>query len=199
MRGLISEYRKYLDSDLVSLAKKGDETARSVLFERYEASVRSFVSKYLQNDNTYVEDVCMLTFEKFFRNISSFDISKELKPWLLTISKNTALDQLDSSRKEDDKREKVKEGTTLETSVLGMKASDMDLEREIIMQQDYERLMALMDGLDEKYRTVIKKRIVEDLDYDCIAKELELPLNTVKTRIHRARQMLMEQMRREEE
>lgn len=195
MRGTKTEYRRLLDTDLVELAKQGDGTAQSVLFERYEASVRNFVRQYLKDDPTYVEDVCLLTFEKFFKNIGSFDIRKELKPWLLTISRNTALDQLDSARKEDDKREKAKDASLPETADV---TSDFDLEREFIMQQDYERLMALMDGLDAKYGEVIRKRILEDKEYDEIARELDLPLNTVKTRIHRARAMLIEMMQNED-
>lgn len=194
MKGTKSEYRRLLDSDLVVLARQGDDTAQSVLFERYEASVRNFVRPYLK-DPAYVEDVCLLTFEKFFKNIASFDMRKELKPWLLTISRNTALDQLDSVRKEEDKREKSKDTASPEAVEV---TSGFDLEREFILQQDYERLMALMDGLDPKYGQVIRKRILEDKEYDEIAQELELPLNTVRTRIRRARAMLIEMMKNED-
>lgn len=194
--GTRTEYRRLLDTDLVALAKQGDATAQSVLYERYEASVRNFVRQYFKGDDTYVDDVCLLTFEKFFKNIGSFDLQKEVKPWLLTISRNTALDQLDSDRKEDDKKEKVKAGGTADPQEM---TSDFDLEREFIMQQDYERLMALMEGLDPKYGEAIRLRILDDMDYDAIAKELDLPLNTVKTRIRRARMMLVEMMRSEEQ
>ena len=194
MKGTKSEYRRLLDSDLVVLARQGDAAAQSVLFERYEASVRNFVRPYLK-DSAYVEDVCLLTFEKFFKNIASFDMRKELKPWLLTISRNTALDQLDSVRKEEDKREKSKDTASPEAVEV---TSGFDLEREFILQQDSERLMALMDGLDPKYGQVIRKRILEDKEYDEIARELELPLNTVRTRIRRGRAMLIEMMKNED-
>lgn len=195
MAGTKSEYRRLLDSELVALAREGDAAAQSVLFERYEASVRNFIRPYLKDNPGYAEDVCLLTFEKFFKNISSFDLRKELKPWLLTISRNTALDHLDSVRKEEDKREKAKDAAASEATDI---VSGFDLEREFILQQDYARLMALMDGLDPKYGVVIRKRILEDKEYEEIARELELPLNTVKTRIRRARTMLIEMMKNEE-
>ena len=195
MAGTKSEYRRLLDTELVALARQGDAAAQSVLYERYEASVRNFVRPYLKGNPGYVEDVCLLTFEKFFKNIASFDLRKELKPWLLTISRNTALDHLDSVRKEEDKREKAKDAATAEAADV---TSGFDLEREFILQQDYARLMALMEGLDPKYGVVIRKRILEDKEYEEIARELELPLNTVKTRIRRARAMLIEMMKNEE-
>ncbi len=188
---------EYNEKDLVRLALAGDQIAYRQIYQIHEKAVRSRVSAYFQW-KADVDDVVSETFQKAFMNLAGFDTSRELRPWLFTIATRTALDHLDSIKREDRK----KEGFILGGSSAGDEASDpltdKTPEEEIISDENHERLMGFMEELSPLYKEVMIKYMIEELEYEEIAKELNLPLNTVRTRIRRGKQQLSEMMLRGE-
>ena len=67
-------------------------------------------------------------------------------------------------------------------------------EDEIINQQEYDKWIANIDKLKDDYRIVAKMNLIDNFGYKEIADELEIPINTVKTRIRRAKAQLMKMM-----
>ena len=67
-------------------------------------------------------------------------------------------------------------------------------EDEIINQQEYDKWLANIDRLKDDYRTVAKMNLIDNFGYKEIADELDIPINTVKTRIRRAKAMLLKMM-----
>ena len=67
-------------------------------------------------------------------------------------------------------------------------------EEDIIKQQEYDKWLANIDKLKDDYRTVAKMNLLENFGYKEIAETLDLPINTVKTRIRRAKEQLMKMM-----
>ena len=186
----------YNEKDLVKLALAGDQIAYRAIYQIHEKAVRSRVSAYFQW-KADVDDVVSETFQKAFMNLAAFDLSRELRPWLFTIATRTALDHLDRIKREDRKKEGFLRGGS-DSDESGDPLTDKTPEEEIISDETHERLMGFMEELSPLYKEVMIKYMIEELEYEEIAKELGLPLNTVRTRIRRGKQMLSEMMLRGE-
>jgi len=184
------------DKDLIALALSGDQIAYRQIYQIHEKAVRSRVSAYFKW-KADVDDVVSETFQKAFLNLGSFDTSREFRPWLFTIATRTALDHLDSIKREDQKKEGFLHRNT-DSGDGSDSITDVSPEEEIISDENHERLMAFMDELSPLYKEVMIKYMIEELEYEEIAKELDLPLNTVRTRIRRGKQQLSEMMLRGE-
>ena len=153
--------------------------------------------KYL--DDFYIDDICSRSFEKAFRQIRSFDPAKSrFSTWLRTIAHNTALDTIDAESRSQSRlvsldKEGGHSGAILD--VIGDEAAT-PLEQ-IVEEEDAEKLEGYIGGLPELYRTIARMRLVDGLQYKEIAEELGMELNTVRTRIRRAKASI-ESMKTEE-
>jgi RNA polymerase sigma-70 factor (ECF subfamily) len=190
----------YLDlseKELVRRAVAGDQMAYRAIYQLHEKAIRSRVSGYFKW-KADVDDVVSESFQKAFVNLSSFDTERELRPWLSTIATRTALDHLASIKREDEKKEGIKQKAGDDTSGGQDPLTEVTPEEEIINDENHQRLMAYIDELSPLYKDVMVKYMIEELEYEEIAKELGLELNTVRTRIRRGKQHLAEMMLRGE-
>ena len=190
----------YLDmseKELVQRAVAGDEMAYRAIYQLHEKALRSRVSGYFKW-KADVDDVVSETFQKAFANLSVFDTSRELRPWLFTIATRTALDHLARIRREDEKKESIKLKASEEGTEGQGPITDVDPEEEIINGEIHDRLMAYIDELPPLYKEVMVKYMIDELEYEEIARTMELELNTVRTRIRRGKQHLAEMMLRGE-
>ena len=190
----------YLDlpeKELVARAVAGDQMAYRAIYQLHEKAIRSRVSGYFRW-KADVDDVVSESFQKAFAKLASFDTSRELRPWLDTIATRTALDHLASIKREDQK----KAGIVLTSGDSASEAQDplteVTPEEEIINGENHERLMAFIEELSPLYKIVMIKYMIEELEYEEIARELGLELKTVRTRIRRGKQQLAEMMLRGE-
>ena len=67
-------------------------------------------------------------------------------------------------------------------------------EEDIINQQEYDKWLTNIEKLKEDYKIVAKMNLIDNFGYKEISEALELPLNTVKTKIRRAKAMLLKMM-----
>ena len=176
------------EKEIIGRAISGDQMAYRMLYQVYEKAVRGRVSGYF-HWKADVDDVVLESFQKAFAALPGFDTSREFRPWLLTIATRTALDHLSSIQREDQKKEGSNEGPQL---------TDFTPEEEIINDEVHDRLMGFIDELPSLYKDVMIKYMIEELEYEEIAKELDLELNTVRTRIRRGKQHLAKMMLRGE-
>ncbi len=182
------DYRKLSDRELVELARQGDQLSYRAIYEKHENALRAKVSGFFKW-KADVDDVVSVSFQKFFSRLDSFDNSRELLPWLYSIATRTALDLLGGIRREDEKK------NAEESPELLLEENPED---EIITRQEHERLMGYIGELPPKYREIMQKYMLEELEYEEIARQVGLPLNTVRTRIHRGKSRLAEMMSRGE-
>lgn len=184
------------DRQLVELAREKDQQAFKAIYERFETPVRNCLSRFLSVLHNDIDDIVMVSFQKFFTKLDSFDPERELLPWLSTIANRTALDHLNAMKREDRKKENIKkingDGAEEPTD------SGPGLEEEIINRQEHERLMLFIDELPQRYRNIMCKYLIEELEYEEIARQTGLPLNTIRTRIRRGKDRLAEMMTRGE-
>ena len=179
--------------ELVRRAIIGDGTAFTELWDTHISGLRTYLRgtmKYL--DDFYIDDICSRSFEKAFRQIRSFDPSKsQFSTWLRTIAHNTALDTIDAEHRAQSRlvsldKESAGSGQILDT--IGDEAAT-PLEQ-IVEEEDAEKLEGYVEGLPELYRTIARMRLLDGLPYKEIAEELGMELNTVRTRIRRAKAII---------
>ena len=178
--------------ELVRRAIIGDGTAFTALWDANIASIRAYLRKTMKGlDHFYVEDVCSKTFEKAFRQIRSYDPSLgRFEVWLRRIAHNTALDVID----QETRRQRGYVSIDDESRTLNVADTigdgEVDALEGIIKTETREETEQLVEGLPELYRDIAHKRLIEGMQYKEIAEETGLELNTVRTRIRRAKQML---------
>ena len=189
------DYLSLDETQLIARAMEGDQMAYRAIYELHEKAIRSRVSGYFKW-KADVDDVVSESFQKAFTALSSFDASRQLRPWLNTIATRTALDHLDTIRREDEKKEGMKKRDGGKDNADPL--TDIDPEEEIIQDENHRRLMAFIEELPPLYKEVMVKYMIEELEYEEIARTLELELNTVRTRIRRGKQQLAEMMLRGE-
>lgn len=179
--------------ELIRLAIIGDGTAFTRLWDTHIDTLRSYIKGKMKNlDDFYVDDICSRSFEKAFRQIRTYDPSKsQFKTWLLTIARNTALDIVEQENRA--RRQYISlDDTSRRNSAIVSSIDDGEetaLEN-IIHNEDQDRTQRYVDGLPDLYRQIARMRLIDGLQYKEIAEELDMELNTVRTRIRRAKALI---------
>ena len=180
------------DPELVKLALEQNQAAYIVLYTRYHAGVKSHISRYvLQKED--IEDICLESFQKAFSQISTFNPDYKFSTWLYRIARNTAFDHL--SRHDREKNNLPT--TSINDDIAELKelpATMHNPEEDIINQQEYDKWLTNIEKLKDDYRVVAKMNLIDNFGYKEIADALDMPINTVKTKIRRAKAMLLKMM-----
>lgn len=171
------------DAALVGLALQRDQGAFALLLEKYRGSLMGHILK-LVSVREDAEDICQRSFEKAFMNIDRYNAQYAFSTWLYNIAQNEAIDHLRRCRTAISSVPISSERVALEV----MAATTP--EEEFIIDQAVRDLISGIQSLSDSYRQVAELRFIKDYAYEDIARELNLPLGTVKTRISRARKML---------
>ena len=189
-------------NELVQAAIQGNGTAFTALWDMYIDQLRTYIRSMMRKqDDLYIDDICSRSFEKAFRQISAFDPSKsQFITWLRVIAHNTALDLKEREDRLYPKNQVVYlDDITKPTSVLDTIQDSVDTPLDSIIKEESDFLNAgYVDKLPELYRTIARMRLIDGMQYKEIAQELDMPLNTVRTRISRANKLIM-QMRLDQE
>ncbi len=191
-----SKLTKMPDAELIRLALEKHEGAYLKLYERYKIGVMRHLSEILKRQDD-IEDICIESFEKAFRKLDLYDPQYQFSTWLYTIATNTARDHLNKSKriKNNILTKSIDLEDESEFQQIEMVPADIkNPEEDIIDQQEYDKFMANIEKLKDEYRIIAKMRIIDNMAYQEIAEELNMPLNTVKTRISRARAQLTRMM-----
>ncbi len=180
------------DKELIHLALEQNQMAYIVLFSRYNIGVRSHISKYV-SQNEDIEDIMLESFQKAFSQMAMYNPEYKFSTWLFRIARNTALDHI--GRKDREKNNLPTTSISEQLSELNeIPAPVHNPEEDIIKQQEYDKWIANIDKLKDDYRTVAKMNLIDNFGYKEIADALDLPINTVKTRIRRAKEQLLKMM-----
>ena len=181
------------DRALVTEALGGDQAAYERLVAKYRGALTRHVGQ-MTRDKSAVDDLVQDAFIKAFRSLQSYSPAYAFSTWLYRIATNHTIDFL---------RKKKLPTTSIDAPLRG---TDGDLtldipdttyrpDRAVTSSQRVQILRDAIDALPEKYRRVIVMRHEEDMAYEEIATELELPLGTVKAHIFRARALLNKALR----
>jgi RNA polymerase sigma-70 factor (ECF subfamily) len=180
------------DRELATLAAKGREGAFRELLKRYERPVFSLIYRMVR-DRTLAEDLAQEAFIRAFNAIGSYNTSYKFSNWIFKIANNHTIDHLRKRRLETVSIHGSPHATTQDevsqTSVV-LEAGDESPQELVEHRELGGQIEEAIGELREEYRTVILLRHVEGYAYDEIAEIMDLPLGTVKTYLHRARNEL---------
>src|SRR4051812_22643111 len=180
------------DADVVALAQQGREDAYRELIKRYERPVFSLIYRMVRDKET-AEDLSQETFIKVLNNIDRYRPGFKFSSWLFKIANNITIDHLRRRQVDTISIEGSPNAITAEsaraTAVTVTSGGESPLE-ELESREIGAEIEKAIAKLRPEYRACIILRHVEDYSYDEIAEIVKLPLGTVKTYIHRARQEL---------
>ncbi len=175
------------DDDLILMYRNGDAEAFDTLFDRYYVSVYNFARTMLGASGG-PEDVLQETFLAVARTARTYTPRGKFRPWLMRIVRNRCLNRLDAAR--------VRRAVVAES---GLEFVDPPAETPSPSRQaetnEHARIVRDAVGrLPDRQREAIALYAFERMTYREIAAVLEMPINTVKTLIHRARANLAREL-----
>lgn len=190
-----SKLTELSDLELIGKARKQDQMAFVILYQRYYGALCAHVSKFISNREE-LEDVCIESFQKAFSRIDTYKEDYMFSTWLFRIGQNTAFDHLSSSQRKD---ENMPLQTINQDAPLEIPSGATSPEDSVIHQEEYDKWLTVIDLLEGDYKKVAKMFLIDNYGYNEIAEALNMPLNTVKTKIRRARAQLMKMMDTDDE
>jgi len=186
-----SEKAKY-DYDLVQKAlKTGDQNAYAELMDRYRDSIYYMLLKMVNNKDD-ADDLTIEAFGKAFNRLELYTPNFAFSTWLFKIASNNAIDFIRRKKKNTMSINQSIGGEDGDELYMDLKSSDLTPEEISIKEQKIQYLRQLVSKLKPRYRQLIEMRYFQQLAYEEIAEELDLPLGTVKAQLFRARDMLFQ-------
>ncbi len=171
---------------------KGDQNAFAEIVELYQDKLYRVCYRMLGNKHE-AEDIAQEAFVRAFVNIHTFDTNRKFSTWLYRIGTNLCIDRI--RKKKPDYFLDAEVAGTEGLNMYSQIASTEEIpEEEVLKMEMQERVQYEISRLPDKYRAVIVLKYMEDLPLQEISDILDMPLGTVKTRIHRGREALRKQL-----
>lgn len=189
------------DQEVVEWALKGHERAYRELVRRYERPVFSLVYRMVRHRER-AEDLTQETFVKALNALESYRPDYKFSSWIFKIANNAAIDQLRRKELETlsiDGAPDADSADTARESTLQLRDAGESPLDELEARELGSAIERAIGQLRPEYRSCIILRHVEGYPYEEIAELLELPLGTVKTYIHRARNELKQILESQDE
>jgi len=183
------------DYQLVLAAIAGSQRAYGSLLNRYRASVYNHLLKMVRNPDD-AEDLTLEAFGKAFKKLDTYAPHYAFSTWLFKIAVNNCIDHIRKKRLRFLSIDAPMESGGEKDFTASIRTSARNPEEEVIRNQKLQMVRHQLTNLSTKYRLMIELRYYEELSYEEIANELEIPLGTVKAQLFRAKEMLFNLMQR---
>lgn len=175
----IADYIVAADRDLVARVLGGDDLAFEYLFNRYRDAIHRLFVQRLGGTND-ADDLLQETFIKVYINLHRYSADYTFGQWVYTIARNTFVDFV--RRRQED--------LPIDERIASPVSNVPTPEESVINLQQRSQIEHCLERLAPNYRQLILMRFFEEYSYEEIAAKLGLPMGTVKTRIHRAREQM---------
>mgnify|MGYP001480968369 FL=1 len=173
------------EKSLINLVKNGDKKAYEVLVLQYQDRLVYSVYKFLK-DYELAQDIAQEAFVKAFKNIEKFRGDSSFYTWIYRIAINTAKNFLSSKARSSEVYDDEIMELKLSESAVTTENPENILEAEELRTKMMEAIQSLPDDI----RTTLSLREFDGLSYEEIAKVQNCPIGTVRSRIHKGREIL---------
>jgi RNA polymerase sigma-70 factor, ECF subfamily len=188
------------DNSLVKEFISGNDAAFTQLVTRYKDSLANYLNMMVGDYDTAV-DLCQETFLRVYRNIHRYSNLYQFSTWIYRIATNLAIDEMRYRKRRGQvfyknvwgSRKSSAEKETPEFEITDVRRGPRD---EMLRKESSQVLRDAIRSLPEKYRTAFIMKEVQELPYDTIAKMLNCSAGTIKSRLHRARELLQRKLER---
>jgi RNA polymerase sigma-70 factor, ECF subfamily len=184
---------KLHDAQLVQRALGRECGAFRTIMQKYNQRLYRIARGILRND-AEAEDVVQEAYVSAFTHLESFRGDSSLPTWLARITMNEALGRLRARHPTVDTTEIETHRTAAEIIQFPLTSKSDDPERTIAQRQILQLVEQATDNLPEVYRIVFITRVIEGMSVEATAEILGIRPETVKTRLHRARRLVREQL-----
>jgi RNA polymerase sigma-70 factor (ECF subfamily) len=178
------------DAELVRRSQRGDAAAQAGLVTRYQDRVFNLCYRMCHNEADAL-DLAQTAFLRALQNVDRFGGRASFYTWLFRIAVNVVL----TSRRTRSRQPASLDGAEDSPAVPDRREADGAALCE--QHELQERVAWALGTLDEEFRAAVVLKDIEDMDYAAIAEVLDVPVGTVKSRIHRGRLMLRDLLRTE--
>jgi RNA polymerase sigma-70 factor (ECF subfamily) len=183
-----------VDRQLVERAQRGDKRAFELLVEKYQRKLGRLLARFIR-DPAEVEDVTQEAFIKAYRALPAFRGDSAFYTWLYRIGINTAKNYLMALGRRAPTSTEV-EAEDAEGFEDGEQLRDINTPESLLLSAEIAQTVnATIDELPEELRTAIQLREIEGMSYEDIARIMDCPIGTVRSRIFRAREAIAERLR----
>jgi len=176
------------DFYLVVKAREGNQKAYADLMHRYKDSIYFMVLKMVNNKEDAM-DLTVETFAKAFEKLDKYQPDYAFSTWLFRVATNNCIDFIRKKKLNTQSIHGMMDEDGDEMP-LQIKADVLNPEESSIKKQQTEELKLLIHSLPSRYRNLITLRYFDELSYEEISLQLDLPLGTVKAQLFRARYLL---------
>lgn len=182
----------YVEARLAKLSRNGDRHAFEELVDMYKDKIYHLGYRML-NQSGDAEDVVQETFLRVYMNLDRYDENQKFSTWIYRIATNLCIDRL-RKRKPNyslDAEMPDSEGSDWYSTL----PSDQETpEEELVLSETQQQIRKAIETLPEKYKSVVILRYLHDMSLQEIGDVLQMPVTTVKTRVHRGREFLRKKL-----
>jgi len=186
------------DLILIERALNGDQSAYAKLMEMYRESIYYMMLKMIRKEDD-ADDLTIEAFGKAFNRLNQYSPSYAFSTWLFKIASNNCIDFIRKKRIKVTSMDSAYTNSNGENVSIDIESSERDPEEVVIHLEKVKTMREVVKTLKPRYRDLIEKRYFEELSYEEIAKEMDLPLGTVKAQLFRARAFLADLMKKTKE
>jgi len=173
------------DDEIIKRCLSGEIEAFRHLVEKYQIRIINTCFKYTKN-LVDAEDVAQEVFLRAYDNLNNFKFDSKFYSWLYRIAVNTSLNYINSKEKRKEK-ETISDESCLNNS---NRSSDSPSDYYQMMEL-IDKVEPLFDNLPDDLKKLLELYEIYDYSYEEISKKLSVPIGTVRSRLHRARSMLI--------
>jgi RNA polymerase sigma-70 factor (ECF subfamily) len=175
------------DEALIAAYRSGDRGSFTALVSRYERELFHFLVRFL-GDRAAADDVFQETFLQIHQSAELFDTHRRFRPWMFTIAANKARDLIRSnSRRPTSPLHAAINGDEDSGEFLDlMQSSEQSPDQPMQKQEMRQKVQAAITGMPENLREILLLSYFHQFPYQQISDILDIPLGTVKSRLHSA-------------
>ncbi len=190
VRQALKSYNKLPDEDVIEKFQNGDLVAFDVIVARYKEQLINYIITFL-NDRHDAEDVVQDTFVKVYKYKQLYKKTAKFSTWIYTVAGNLARSELRKRKRQPSPLSKIgngaKEFEAVESRMNSDELMDTGVRKKLVKKA--------IASLPEKFRQILHLKEVDNFTYEQIAKRLNVPVGTVRSRIHRAKPLLQAKLR----
>ena len=160
-------------------AKDGDLASFEQLVRLYQKKLLRVVNRIVYDSQT-AEEVVQDVFVSIYQSLGTIDHTRSFASYLYAVAKNASISLL---------RAKKRGKEVLLTDTL---PSHVNIEKEYVDSEERERVQSALLKLPNKYRLPLRLYYFDNVSYEKISRILQLPVNTVRTHLKRAKKLLAE-------
>ena len=191
----MKDYEQKTDLELVeSCRQDGDKDAFGALIKRYERPLYNFILRMISS-TAEAEELFQETFLRIYQNLPNFRGGASFSPWAYRIAHNICIDYLRSPRKRIFVSLEAESSNTTQTLEDRLEGKSENPEEELYRKELGESIAHAVQQLPPKLRSVFILYQYQHFPYEKIANTLDIPLGTVKSRMHAALKQLSHQLR----